>query len=138
MIKNTDCNFLPNAIEDLFGNINDSLTYNAITKSPDDYGSIYLTLKNIESFPYILELLDNKEELVYREYVTEKAYFKLEHLSPDEYIIRVIYDTNENKKWDTGNFLNKTIPEKVLYRKSSIELRANWNLNEDFDLNNTR
>ncbi len=130
--------FLPNAIEDLFGNVNDTLKYSATTKNSDIYGSIYLTLKNIESYPYILELLDKKEELVYREYVTDKSYFKLENLSPDEYIIRVIYDTNSNKKWDTGNYLNKTKPEKVLYRKSIIELRANWEINEEFNLNNAR
>ncbi|PCI09558.1 MAG: hypothetical protein COB73_05195 [Flavobacteriaceae bacterium] len=131
--------FLPNALEDLFGNVNDTLSYTASTKTPDAYGSIYLTIKNVESYPYILELLDKKEELVYREYVEDKTYFKLENLSPNEYMIRVIYDTNKNKKWDTGNFLKRIKPEKVLYRKSIIELRANWELNDVFfDLNNAR
>jgi len=130
--------FLPNALEDLFGNVNDTLKYTAVTKNPDIYGAINLTLKNIESYPYILELLNDKEELVYREYVTDKSYFKLENLSPDEYIIRVIYDTNKNKKWDTGNFLKKIKPEKVLYRKSVIELRANWEIHPEFNLNNAR
>jgi len=130
--------FLPSAFEDLFGNVNDTLKYTASTKNPDVYGSIYLTVKNIENYPYILEVLDKKEELVYREYVTHKSYFKLENLEPNEYIIRVIYDTNKNKKWDTGNFLKKTKPEKVLYRKSKIELRANWEINEEFDLNKAK
>jgi len=127
--------FSPNAIQDLFGNVNDTLQFNTKTLNPEAYGSVFLSIENINSYPFILELIDSKDEIAYTEYVTDKSNFKLEHLKPDEYKVRVTYDTNKNKKWDTGNFLKRIAPEKIVYRKKSIELRANWEINESFNLN---
>ncbi len=128
-------NLLPNAIEDLFGNVNDTLNFNRSTKHPDDYGIINLSLQNVESFPIILELTDEKFNLISRIYATENQIFKFKNLDPKNYLFRVIYDTNKNGKWDTGDFLKRIKPEKMIYRKEPIELRANWELNEDFILN---
>ena len=49
---------------------------------------------------------------------------------------RVIFDSNKNRKWDTGNFLKKIQPEKISYYPSLIELRANWEKIETFNLIN--
>jgi len=127
-------NLLPNAIEDLFGNVNDTLNFSTSTKHPDDYGIINLSLQNVESFPIILELIDEDFNVINRIYATENQSFKFKNLDPKNYLFRVIYDVNKNKKWDTGDFLKRTKPEKVIYKKTAIELRANWELNEDFSL----
>ena len=74
--------FLPNAIEDLFGNINDTLNFSARTKHPDDYGNINLTLTNVESFPIIIDLIDDKNEIVEQVYATENQLFKFKNLDP--------------------------------------------------------
>ena len=42
-------------------------------------------------------------------------------------------DTNNNDKWDTGNYLKKIQPEEVIYYPFELELRANWDLNETFN-----
>ena len=47
---------------------------------------------------------------------------------------RVIFDSNGNQKWDTGNFLKKIQPEKVSYYPILIEMRANWEKIETFNL----
>ena len=54
-------------------------------------------------------------------------------LSAGKYRIRLILDTNGNKKWDTGNYLKKIQPEEVIYFWKEIELRANWDMNETFN-----
>jgi len=136
--QNYQFEFLPNAIQDLFGNVNDTLQFSAKTVSPEAYGNIFLSIENIESFPFILELIDSKDKIAYKEYVLSKSNFKLEYLKPDNYKVRVIYDTNHNKKWDTGNFLKRIAPEKIIYRKNDIELRANWEINESFNLNSVK
>ncbi len=125
---------LPNSIEDLFGNVNDTLSFNTSTKHPDDFGDINITLQNVESYPIILDLLDNKYNIIESIHSIDGKDFKFNHLTPQDYIIRVIYDTNENKKWDTGHFLRKEIPEKVVYYNTILELRAYWELNETFIL----
>ena len=40
-----------------------------------------------------------------------------------------------NYKWDTGNFLKKIDPEEVLYLPKTIDLSANWEINETFLVN---
>jgi len=47
----------------------------------------------------------------------------------------LIEDLNNNNLWDTGNYLNRVKPEPVYYFPSELEVRANWDLNETFDLN---
>ena len=47
---------------------------------------------------------------------------------------RVIFDLNGNGKWDTGNLLKKIQPEKISYYPALIELRANWEKIETFNL----
>jgi hypothetical protein len=126
--------FLPSAIEDLFGNINDTLNFSANTKHPDDYGNINLTLTNVESFPIIIHLIDDNHELIEQIYATENQLFKFKYLDSNNYTFRVIYDENKNGKWDSGKFLSRTNPEKVQYLNKVIEIRANWDLNEDFNL----
>lgn len=126
-------NILPSAITDLYGVANDTINYSASTKTLSDYGSIVITVQNVESFPFIFELLDKSDNVVERIISTDRTNFKFEHLSPDDYMIRIIYDTNKNNKWDTGNFLRRLKPEKVVYYPALLELRANWDLNENFN-----
>ncbi|MFT5103991.1 MAG: hypothetical protein ACI86C_001652, partial [Candidatus Latescibacterota bacterium] len=55
-------------------------------------------------------------------------------IDPGFYYIRIIFDTNENGQWDSGHFLTRTQPEKILYYPSKIEVKPNWSLNETFIL----
>ena len=47
------------------------------------------------------------------------------------YRLRVIEDRNRNRKWDTGNFLGRLLPEPVRYFTKEIELRANWEVEQE-------
>jgi hypothetical protein len=49
-------------------------------------------------------------------------------------MLRVIYDDNGNKMWDTGNFLQKRQSEEVEYFPSPIDVRANWDVDQVFTL----
>ncbi len=127
-----DITFLPNSIEDLFGNVNDTLKFSFTTKHPENYGIINLSLETIKNYPVIVELTDDTSKLIESVYATEKRVVKFENLNPNNYQVRVIYDANKNKKWDTGNFLNRVKPEKIEYHFELFEVRANWELNESF------
>jgi uncharacterized protein (DUF2141 family) len=57
--------------------------------------------------------------------------YVFKNLVPDEYKIRVIIDTNNNRKWDIGNFEKKVEAEpvflyKTIDKKYSTPVRANW------------
>ena len=54
------------------------------------------------------------------------------NLDPSQYVIRVIFDTNGNGIWDTGNYLKGLQPERISYYPDKIEGRANWELEQNF------
>ena len=126
---------MPNALIDFWGNTNDTLVYRASTKKIEDYGNIFLRVQHESSHSYIIELLKNDEVVRRYDSPVEGNYYKFELIDPGKYIIRLIEDVNQNKQWDTGNYIQKIQPEKVIYYWKEIDLRANWDMNEIFNTN---
>lgn len=124
---------LPNALVDFWGNTNDTLVYRTSTKKIEDYGNIFLRVQHQSPHPYIIELL--KEDEVFRRYDTplEGGNYSFKLLDAAKYRVRLIEDANQNKKWDTGNYLEKIQPEQVIYYWKEIDVRANWDMNETFN-----
>lgn len=126
---------LPKAITDFFVNVNDTLKYRFSTKKPTDYGNLYLTLQNIKRYPVIVQIIKEQGEIIDEIYAEKEQEYVFSNLVPSNYLIRIIYDDNKNKKWDTGNFLLKKQPEEVIYIKTVLDVRANWDITETFILN---
>jgi hypothetical protein len=57
-------------------------------------------------------------------------------IEPNIYSLRVIYDDNKNGIWDTGNYLEKTQAEQVQYYPKTIDVRANWDVEQEYILEN--
>ena len=127
---------LPDAIKDIKGVTNDTLQFNLVSQSLEDYGNIFLDVIRNNQSKFILHLIDSNEEII-REYknVDQNTAFNFEYIKPGKYTFRLIEDLNKNDIWDTGNYLKKIKPEPVYYFPSELEVRANWDLNETFNLN---
>ena len=76
-----------------------------------------------------MELINEKNE-VSRRVVKGNSIdlYKFENLNPGNYKARLIFDKNDNNKWDSGNYLKKIQPEKVVFFPEEIEIRAGWDL----------
>ena len=122
------------ALTDYLGNTNDSIVFKQQVKPTADFASLNLTLANADEFPLLIELVNEKFEVVKQTYLESNSPVFFEYINPGNYFIRLIMDQNKNKIWDPGNFLDKLAPEKVVYYPSIIELRANWNWSETFTL----
>ncbi len=122
------------AITDIFGLSNDSIVYRLKTKLPEDYGTINIDLSSTKKTALIVELLDDKDVLIRLAKIDKPQKVSFNLLSPGNYSVRVTLDENNNGVWDTGSFLNKRQPEVVKYFDKKIELRANWDVNELFNL----
>ena len=122
---------LPNALKDFLGSVNDTLSYDLSTKSRSDYGLLKLAIQNQKSYPIIVQLTDFEEKVV-REKILKSNLDAciFENLNPAQYYLKIIFDENNNEKWDTGNFLNKVFPEKIYHYDEKIIVRANWILEE--------
>ena len=126
---------LPDAIKDIKGVTNDTLQFNLVSQSLEDYGNIFLDVIRNNQSKFILHLIDSNEEII-REYknVDQNTAYNFEYIKPGKYTFRLIEDLNKNDIWDTGNYLKKIKPEPVYYFPSELEVRANWDLNETFNL----
>ena len=122
------------ALTDYLGNTNDSIVFKQQVKPTADFASLNLTLANADEFPLLIELVNEKFEVVKQTYLESNSPVFFEYINPGNYFIRLILDQNKNKIWDPGNFLDKLAPEKVVYYPSIIELRANWSWSEIFTL----
>lgn len=122
---------LPEGFTDLFGNINDSLNYNLRTKKESDFGYARFNLVNA-TYPIILQLTTDKDEVKFEQFSSKPETIDFLNLAPGKYFIRVIWDTNGNQKFDTGNYLKKIQSEKVSFFKE-IEIRADWGLSETLE-----
>ncbi|WP_408079934.1 Ig-like domain-containing protein [Flavobacterium plantiphilum] len=127
-------NILPGALTDFFDQTNDTLNYQISTKSLEDYGNLKVKLENVKSFPVIIELLKSTGDVVTSEYINENTTINFKLLDPAQFSLRAIYDTNKNRRYDPGNFLEKRYAEEVIYFSGEIDVRANWDVEQTFDL----
>ncbi len=126
---------LPGAIIDFFGITNDSINVNLNTKSFADYGNLTVSLSgNSIEYPVIVQLTDEKGVVQRTQTASESRIFEFNNINPGKYLIRTIFDKNNNGKWDTGNYLKRTQPEKVSYYPNAVEMRANWIENITFNI----
>lgn len=122
------------ALTDFLGQTNDTLTYNFETKNTSDYGNLKVLLENVKQFPIIVELTNKNEEVRYSVYSESSSEIDFNLIEPDIYTLRVIYDENKNKQWDAGNFLRQQQSEEVIYFPKGIDVRANWDVVQPFNL----
>ena len=123
-------NLYPDALVDIFETSNDTINSQFRTRSLEDYGEISLSIQNPEMVPVIIQLTDINDATVAQETSSENKIISFKYLIPKKYKIRIIYDTNNNGKWDTGNYLQKKQAEPVEYFPDIQEVRPNWELNE--------
>lgn len=129
-VNNYSLKVLPSAIKDIFEQQNDTLNYNFSTKEIEDYGRITVNIVNQTSENLIIELLEGKDKnnLVERRFIKTSKELVFNLLEPKSYYIRAIVDKNKNNKWDTGNYLQKLQPERIIYFAEELKLRANYYL----------
>ncbi|MGJ8743059.1 Ig-like domain-containing protein [Polaribacter sp.] len=132
--ENYTINILPEALSDIYDFKNDSLKYSFRTMELEDYGKLTLKVNNPESKNLIIELLEgkNKDKLVEKRFITNSETLVFDLLEPKTYFVRAIIDDNKNNKWDTGNYLQKLQPEKIIYYSEELKVRANYYIENTF------
>lgn len=105
------------------------------TKGERDLGNLIVSM-NMENRPgqYIVQLLNDKESIVFEEHVitgSEKVHFN--YMPPGKYKLKAINDRNMNRRWDTGNYRLNIQPEEVIYFAKPVDIRANWDVEESWD-----
>ncbi len=113
------------ALTDLYARQNQALSLEFDTKSEDEYGTLQFNFSGIETNMIIQMLNDEK---VLREYFIEpqETNIEIKYINPGKYTFKAIVDSNKNKKWDTGNYLENRQAEKVIFFDEKITVKANF------------
>lgn len=122
---------LPNALTDIYGFKNDTITSKILVQPKKDFGDVIIKLNKLDkSKSYICQLLNGAGTQEAEFYIDNLASFekRIESLNPDQYSVTIIEDLNKNRVWDTGNYDKKIQPERLFSKKSEQALRANWDL----------
>ena len=119
----------PGTFHDIFGLSNDTLIIPLKTQQLKHYGNLKLKYDVPDKgHNYIVQLMDEKEGIVMQSIIKGAETINYGYLDPKPYKLKIIYDLNNNGKWDTGNYLKKLHPEKVIYYQDAITVRSNWDM----------
>lgn len=95
-------------------------------KSERDYGQLRLRFLGLDMKRHpVLQFLQSNKVVQSAPLTTNE--FNAQRFNPGEYDLRIYFDENENRKWDTGNFFGKRKqPEAILPISRKLTVRANW------------
>lgn len=105
----------------------------ATSTGPEMYGQLIINLNDFKKGSWFFELLDEKDKKL-KTIVPEENKVLISKLLPAKYKLRAIFDSNRNNRWDPGDYFSKRQPEPILYYPQLIEIRANWDLEEQWML----
>ncbi len=128
---------IPDSVFHGYNNMyNDSVKIDFNTKSEKDYGSLIMHYELVgQTGPFIAQLWNDKKLIQEDILLTDKEII-YPYLESGSYKICLIRDTNGNNRWDAGNYDKHLQPESVFYYKAMISIRANWESEETFNLEN--
>ncbi|WP_299989944.1 Ig-like domain-containing domain [uncultured Pontibacter sp.] len=84
-----------------------------------------------EQKSYIIQLVDNQYKVKHQ--VRNTRTYNFRSIEPGTYFIRVILDANNNGKWDGGDPELVREPEQVYLHEKPLEIRANWEMEENIE-----
>ena len=132
---------LPGAVTDWYGGTNrDSIISALNVDAVENYGKLTLTLQNLNGAAnYLLRLLNEEGSVIEGSQRSIRERFEYTavypSLAPGTYRMELIYDSNNNGRFDLGDLHFYQQPE--LVRRFEIEpLRANWEVEKIVDLEN--
>ncbi len=118
---------------DIHGHSHDTLRNSFKSKTIEDYGNLFVNMYLLNpGQSHIVQLLSG-ENVVNEQILTADQRVSYDYLKPGNYRLKVIYDNNYNGKWDTGDYFYKIQPENVGFFKGEITVRANWDIEEEWE-----
>ncbi len=121
------------SISNIYNEYADSIGLKFSLKDPESYNQLTLNIKNYEG-DRIIQLLTTKESIISEAFPKTNGKLVFPLLDAATYRIRVVYDLNGNRKWDTGDFDSGRQPEPVSYYFQNLEIKSGWSPEQDWDI----
>lgn len=123
------------AMTDIYGMHNGPQKSEFTVKPLNEYGNITFLVRGADG-PAVVQLLDAQDKPVaFAVVAAGKAVFR--HVNPSTYYARLFLDANANGIYDTGNVAELRQPEETFYFPKKISLKKNWDIELEWDINET-
>jgi len=115
------------AITDIYGEKNKRTIKKFTIDKQENYSLLTLALTVPDTGKsYIVELYNEQKQLLRTDVIHKTTSLVYKNYLTGKYNVKVIYDDNNNGKWDSGNVKLKAQPENIWIDETPITLRANW------------
>lgn len=109
----------------------DTIAFSA--KRTSDYGTVKIKIDNLDTSSNPVLMLKKDNNTYFKQRLVQKNY-SIPLILPGDFEISILFDSNKNGKWDTGNYWKKIQPERVVARKETFNVRPNWENELSIDL----
>lgn len=111
------------------GLTNDTTKLSFSMQEMSQFGNIYLTVKVPENVPQvIIELTTEKDQVISTQIITHTEKVSFKYIEAGKYKLKATYDMDSNGLWSPGNFARKLQPERIVFYKGALEVKANWDI----------
>lgn len=124
------------AFNSIYGHFNRPFNKEFTVKGEEDYSTISLKLNGApDSIPMMVELLSTNDSPLKKSAVDPNSTAIFEFVPAGTYYARAYADRNGNETWDTGNIAERLQPEETWYYPQKIIVKSNWDISNDWNLN---
>lgn len=136
------------AVENIYHQVTGKQEKSFSIETLDQFGTLFVEISGLDSLQVTvpdtlpalsayaccrIELLNGNGQVAYAANVKDRL-AEFYYLKEGEYYLRCLIDRNGNGRWDPGSWADRLPPEDVFYRPQSINVRAGWDLNEQWNV----
>lgn len=123
------------AFTDIYGRSSNPYKSGIKVKTDDDFSSLLVKphYPDMDSLSIIIQMINSSEKVIKQSPVIDGT-AEFYYVVPGDYYLRAIIDTNNNGKWDTGNFDENLQPEEVYYYPEKVTCREKWDVTREWNL----
>ena len=123
------------AFTSIYGQKNTKFVKSFTIDKAENYSTLTLHVTVPDtSKQYIVQFYQEVNNILSSTVISKKGDIVFKNYYTGKYHIRVIYDTNRNGKWDTGNVKKKLYPENIWINPTETTLRPNWDAEDKLDI----
>ena len=124
------------AFNGFFSDKNLAVTKQFTMDQTENFGDILLKVSVPDTVhQYLVQLVNEKMDFIYKSIpITHNTDIPFHQFPGGKYTVRIVYDENNNGKWDTGDVYETKQPERIWYLGKTFIIRANWEQEESITI----
>ena len=119
-------------VKGALGHTNEPIKQDIRVRKEEDFGALFVHVL-LPDTNVIVQLINNSDKPVATEHVNAEGRADFFYLKPGSYYMRCFIDRNHDGVWTTGDYDGGIAPEEMFYFPQAINVKAQWEVNQDWD-----